>query len=229
MRRPCVLTCAWSPMQCPVLSHRWFSPQQRIGISRSRAPCIPVVNPLSGHGKLEKVRQRQRRRLRGLACLAEGLQRSANLQAFTEWLIDSGSQGVNGDTQKVEIYNYGENGRGLQATTVLHQYCSLSPVAVADWLTSMPTLYVSNSAYAESQNDVVSNCTKRRAKLAFRSPVCSSSSLTLPSLFTLLYRTSRTGTSSSPCHWIWCWRTNLTRRSSTLNWETTWTSSRPWL
>ncbi|CAL5220493.1 g2521 [Coccomyxa viridis] len=38
-------------------------------------------------------------------------------QAFTNWLIESGVEGINGDTQKVEIYQYGEDGRGLRATT----------------------------------------------------------------------------------------------------------------
>ena len=119
-------------MQCIVLSHRRFSPQMWIGISRSRAPYFPVANPVSGNGELAKLQQGQRRSLRGPACLAEDLQRSANLQAFTDWLIDSGGQGVNGDTQRVEFYKYGEDGRGLRANTVLHQCCSLSPVAVAD-------------------------------------------------------------------------------------------------
>ena len=127
-----MLTCAWSPIHCTVLSHRRFSPQLWTGVSRSRAPCLPVANPLLVHEELAKSQQVQRRRLGGLACQAEGLHSSTDLQAFTEWLIDSGGQGINGDIQKVEIYKYGEDGRGLRAIRVLHHCCSLSPVACAD-------------------------------------------------------------------------------------------------
>lgn len=61
---------------------------------------------------------------------------SADLQPFTQWLIENGAEGIHGDQQRVEFYRYGQEGRGLQTTTV--RFCISSTLGFMAKYTSRP-------------------------------------------------------------------------------------------
>ena len=119
MRETVVLKCELHLRHLGHIPYRHPS-HQRLSVSSHRSPyIIPVPSRPKAHRQSVQSRGGKIKRLRGLAGHAEGLRISPDLQAFTNWLIESGVEGINGDTQKVEIYQYGEDGRGLRATTVL--------------------------------------------------------------------------------------------------------------
>ena len=105
--------------QSSCVSNRQPSPHRSSTTSNRSAYCFPVASPPKAHWQPLKSGGGQVKRLRALQSQAEGLETSADLQVFTHWLIESGVEGISGTTQKVEIFQYGEDGRGLRATTVL--------------------------------------------------------------------------------------------------------------
>ena len=94
------------------------SPHRSSATSNRSAYSFLTASPPKAYWQPLKARGGQIKRLCALLSQAEGLQISADLQVFTSWLIESGVEGISGDIQKVEIYQYGEDGRGLRATTV---------------------------------------------------------------------------------------------------------------
>ena len=140
MRQTSGSTSLWSPVCLTGVPHQRLSTPQRIGISRSRPRCSPVASPPRPHGGLVYSREGQVKRFGSLGRQAEESQSSADLQAFTDWLSESGCQGITGDTHKVEIYQYGEDGRGLRATKVLHPCCSHSTVSPATSTACLPSM-----------------------------------------------------------------------------------------
>ena len=102
--------------------------------TRPSRPCMVVTSnsaiPLPWaathqskvHRQLVTSRGEKTKRLQGLADQSEGPQISSKFQILTKWLIENGVEGLQGDEQRVEIYQYGEDEGGLRATTVLNPY-----------------------------------------------------------------------------------------------------------
>ena len=146
MRQISGLTVLRSRAHFPIVSPRRFSLQQRIGIISSNASSSPITIPSKAYVRPARLREGQFKRLSSLACQAEGLQSVADIQAFTDWLIENGGKGIHGDTQKVEIYQYGEDGRGLRATMVLPHHCGLEPRSTCRLAAGMPTYKLNRPA-----------------------------------------------------------------------------------
>ncbi len=122
MLQQCTFSCLgvlpWATHVC--------SPQpfchQLSGCSRSLKSCRPLYSQRQAcrqHAALQEESLETSRLLESQ--IGEG-QTLAGLQSFTAWLIESGVQGLHGDSRNVELYQYGEDGRGLRTIKVLCQY-----------------------------------------------------------------------------------------------------------
>ena len=109
-------TCLW---QCRIVN-RQPSCQRLSAGSTNSAPHSRVAFQPQAQRHLSSSRIKQRKKATGQPRQAGVLQSSADFQLLTRWLIAGGVEGISGDTQKVEIYQYGEDGRGLRATKVLY-------------------------------------------------------------------------------------------------------------
>ena len=119
MRRTLALVNETLLYQWGNIVNRQPSFQQLNAVSKSSAPHSRVAFRPQAHRQLSYSRVKHRKRLRSQVSQAGVLQSSADLQLLTRWLIAGGVEGMDGDAQKVEMYQYGENGRGLRATKVL--------------------------------------------------------------------------------------------------------------
>jgi len=93
--------------------------RQLSGCSRSLKPCRPVYpqrQACTQHAALQEEYLETSKLFKSQ--IGDG-QNLAGLQSFTAWLIESGVQGLHGDSRNVELYQYGEDGRGLRTTKVL--------------------------------------------------------------------------------------------------------------
>ena len=119
------LSLAALPRAAHVCSPQPFR-HQLSGCSRSLAPCRPLYSQRQAcrqHSALQEE-SLETSRLLG-SQIGEG-QTSAGLQSFTAWLIENGVQGLHGDSRNVELYQYGEDGRGLRTIEVhMPNFCRL--------------------------------------------------------------------------------------------------------
>ena len=121
-----------SSPRCNRSSHCRPSLPCRIGYSWSDTSLHVSTRAPQAQGRLGSLQQRLGKSFRVRSVQDQDVQSSAELQALTGWLIDKGVEGINNDGQKVEIYQYGKDGRGLRATTVLQSNLQGSKASIQE-------------------------------------------------------------------------------------------------
>ena len=89
-----------------------------LGVWGCRASLRDRIFHAFCHGRPCNSHRRRKPKRKGTRCQAIDKQYSNNLQNFSQWIIGAGVDGIHGDSQRVELYQYGHDGRGLRATSV---------------------------------------------------------------------------------------------------------------
>ena len=137
---------------------------------------------------------------KGARCQAVDTQYSSDLHSFNQWIIDAGVDGTHGVSQRVELYQYGHEGRGLRATCVRSSSNFLHLM--------LRFINPQNTCFSFE----VSNQHELETIMACH-----------------ISRISRKVGSSSVCQWTFAWCTSLPRRPSIKAWAKAWMNLPQWL